>query len=142
MNDKHITGMRVDLRHPPSGETDWGRVRAMTDDEALRDAEEDPDCPPMEMDQQGSFRTVVQPQWLRRRLGMSQQTFADTFGFSVRSLRAWEQGRSQPGRAIRAYLRVIAVNPEAVMKALTREKPVETLTHDNTVPANALSATG
>jgi putative transcriptional regulator len=37
------------------------------------------------------------------------------------TLRDWEQGRSQPDQPVRAYLAVIARDPEHVRKALQRE---------------------
>lgn len=122
MKDENITRVRFDQLHTLKDETDVKRLREMTDEEVLQAALDDPDAQPLEVRKPGDLKPIVRPQWTRRRLGMSQQEFADIFGFSVRSLQEWEQGRSQPGKTIRAYLRVIAVDPEAVMKALKREK--------------------
>ena len=36
---------------------------------------------------------------LRRRLGLTQESFAARFGFSLGTLRNWERGRRRPGRA-------------------------------------------
>jgi len=55
---------------------------------------------------------------LRERLGLSQSDFAALFGFSVRSLQDWEQGRRRPEVPIRAYLAVIQRDPQAVIRAL------------------------
>lgn len=55
---------------------------------------------------------------IRDRLGMTQQQFATSFGFSVNTVRHWEQGRRVPEGPTRAYLTVIAREPEAVQKAL------------------------
>ncbi|WP_303980658.1 DNA-binding transcriptional regulator [Dongia mobilis] len=55
---------------------------------------------------------------LRERLGMSQSEFALRFGFSVGTLRQWEQGRRYPDGAARVLLTVIDRNPEAVTRAL------------------------
>lgn len=55
---------------------------------------------------------------LRRRLGLSQATFARAFGLHVTAIHAWEQGRRQPDRAARVLLAVIAKEPQAVMRAL------------------------
>ncbi len=38
---------------------------------------------------------------LRKRLGLSRQRFADRFGFNVRAVQDWEQGRRVPDRAAR-----------------------------------------
>jgi putative transcriptional regulator len=55
---------------------------------------------------------------IRRKLGMTQQVFAARFGFSINTLRHWEQGKRQPEGPTRAYLLVIARAPHAVQKAL------------------------
>ena len=55
---------------------------------------------------------------IRTRLGMTQEAFAACFGFSVNTLRHWEQGKRQPEGPTRAYLLVIDRVPEAVQKAL------------------------
>jgi putative transcriptional regulator len=55
---------------------------------------------------------------IRGRLGLTQQEFAVRFGFSVNTLRHWEQGRRVPEGPTRAYLLVIDREPEAVQKAL------------------------
>ena len=55
---------------------------------------------------------------IRGRLGMTQQEFAKRFGFSVNTVRHWEQGRRVPEGPTRAYLMVIDREPQAVQKAL------------------------
>jgi putative transcriptional regulator len=55
---------------------------------------------------------------IRAKLGMTQEEFAERFGFCVNSLRHWEQGLCQPEGPARAYLLVIDRAPEAVQKAL------------------------
>ena len=55
---------------------------------------------------------------IRGRLGLTQQQFAVRFGFSVNTLRHWEQGRRVPEGPTRAYLLVIDREPKAVEKAL------------------------
>jgi putative transcriptional regulator len=55
---------------------------------------------------------------IRAKLGMTQQEFAASFGFSVNTLRHWEQDQRQPEGPTRAYLRVIERAPRAVQKAL------------------------
>src|SRR6516162_10063543 len=55
---------------------------------------------------------------LREKMGLSQSDFAALFGFNVRSLQDWEQGRRRPEIPIRAYLAVIQRDPEAVIRAL------------------------
>ncbi len=55
---------------------------------------------------------------IRRKLGMTQEEFSGKFGFSVNTLRHWEQGKRRPEGATRAYLLVIARAPRTVQKAL------------------------
>ena len=55
---------------------------------------------------------------IRTGLDMTQQEFAGRFGFSVNTLRHWEQGSRQPEGPTRAYLLVIERAPKAVQKAL------------------------
>ena len=55
---------------------------------------------------------------IRDGLGLTQEEFAGRFGFSVNTLRHWEQGKRQPEGATRAYLLVIERAPKAVEKAL------------------------
>ena len=58
---------------------------------------------------------------LRERLGMSQPEFALKFGFSLGTLRQWEQGRRAPEGPARVLLTVISHSPEAVKKALEKQ---------------------
>jgi putative transcriptional regulator len=55
---------------------------------------------------------------IRAKLEMTQEEFAGRFGFSINTLRHWEQGRRVPEGPTRAYLIVIERNPKAVQKAL------------------------
>ena len=55
---------------------------------------------------------------IRMKLGLTQEEFAGQFGFSVNTLRHWEQGKRQPEGPTRAYLLVIDRAPKAVQKAL------------------------
>ena len=55
---------------------------------------------------------------VRERLGLSQKEFAMRFGFSLGTIRHWEQGQRFPVGAARAFLTVIARDAEAVERAL------------------------
>lgn len=55
---------------------------------------------------------------VRRARGMTQQAFADTFGFTIGALRDWEQGRKLPERSSRILLEVIRSAPETVARAV------------------------
>jgi len=51
---------------------------------------------------------------LREQYGLSQTEFANVFGFSVKTLRNWEQGRRKPQGSARILLQVISKNPKVV----------------------------
>lgn len=55
---------------------------------------------------------------IRTRLGMSRREFAARFGFSVRTIEAWENHQRAPEASARAFLRVIDREPDAVERAL------------------------
>jgi putative transcriptional regulator len=71
----------------------------------------------------GSYRVHVPEhidvKALRRRLGLTQEEFAMRFNLSIARVRDWEQGRSEPDGAVRAYLKVIEREPKAVARALS-----------------------
>lgn len=55
---------------------------------------------------------------IREKIALSQGEFAKLFGLSKRTLEHWEHGRRVPSGAARAFLTVIAREPEAVRRAL------------------------
>lgn len=55
---------------------------------------------------------------LRKRLGMTQEQFAMQFGFSIGTVRHWEQGCRYPLGSARALLKVIEHSPDTVKAAL------------------------
>ncbi len=57
---------------------------------------------------------------IRGRLGLSQEQFAARFGFSVETIRNYEQGHRQPSGPAGVLLRVIANEPDAVIRALAK----------------------
>jgi putative transcriptional regulator len=57
---------------------------------------------------------------IRRRLGLSQEAFAQTYGFALSAVRDWEQGRRKPERSARILLKIVEKEPEAVTRALWR----------------------
>ena len=44
---------------------------------------------------------------IRTRLGLSQETFAQTYGFTLSAVRDWEQGRRRPERSARILLKIV-----------------------------------
>jgi putative transcriptional regulator len=55
---------------------------------------------------------------IRQQVKMSQSEFAHAFGVSKRTLEHWEHGQRVPTGAARAFLTVIAREPDAVRRAL------------------------
>jgi putative transcriptional regulator len=57
---------------------------------------------------------------IRAKLRLSQEAFAETYGFAVSAVRDWEQGRRHPERSARILLKIVQKEPEAVTRALAR----------------------
>ena len=94
-------------------------LRSMTPEEIEAAANSDPDNRPLSPADLGRMTRTPQVKVIRRALGISQEDFAARFQIPIGTLRDWEQGRVAPDQAARAYLTVIARDPEAVRKALT-----------------------
>jgi DNA-binding XRE family transcriptional regulator len=60
----------------------------------------------------------VDVQEIRHRLGLSQTEFADAYGFSVHTLRKWEQWVRRPEKPTRLLLLMIRDMPEVVHRYL------------------------
>jgi putative transcriptional regulator len=78
----------------------------------------DPDARPFTREELARVRRVPRAKTLRRALGLTQEEFAARFRIPIGTLRDWEQGRSEPDQPARAYLTVIARDPEGVRRAL------------------------
>jgi putative transcriptional regulator len=99
---------------------DWSAADALTEAERHAAAMADPDCKPIRQEDLARMPRVPQVSIIRRALKLSQDDFAARFHIPVGTLRDWEQGRKEPDAAARAYLRVIAREPETVRRALTQ----------------------
>jgi len=110
---------------PIKTNTDWAAVAALTDGQVHAAALSDPDAQPLppgsdeEMAKLGLIR-IPNVKKLRDRLGLTQEAFAAAYRIPVGTLRDWEQGRKLPDAPARAYLTVIARNPEAVAALLSQ----------------------
>jgi putative transcriptional regulator len=102
----------------PPDRTDWERVRAMTDEEAMAAALSDPDAQPLTAEQLARMRPVPRVKSLRQRLGMTQVEFAAAFHLPLTTLRDWEQHRSVPDAPARALLLAIERDPKAMRRLL------------------------
>jgi putative transcriptional regulator len=90
----------------------------MTEAQRHAAALSDPDAQPIRPDNVRRMKRTPQVKVIRRALGLSQEEFAARFHIPLGTLRDWEQSRKEPDAAARAYLTVIARNPEAVSDAL------------------------
>ena len=93
-------------------------IRAMTDEEVEAAALSDPDNPPLTEERMKRLKRVPRVRTLRRALRLSQEEFAARYHIPLETVRDWEQGRTEPDQPARAYLKVIAVDPEGVRRAL------------------------
>jgi putative transcriptional regulator len=97
---------------------DWKRFDEMAEAQRHAAALSDPDAQPITPDNVRRMKRTPQVKVIRRALGLSQEEFAERFHIPLGTLRDWEQSRKEPDAAARAYLTVIARNPEAVSDAL------------------------
>jgi putative transcriptional regulator len=121
------TGL-ISVEHNPGDppiktNTDWAAVAALTDEQIHAAALSDPDAQPLplgtdeEMAKLGLIR-IPNVKQLRERLGLTQEAFATTYRIPIGTLRDWEQARKFPDATARAYLTIIARNPEVVASLL------------------------
>jgi putative transcriptional regulator len=102
----------------PPDDTDWAALRRMTEEEINAAALTDPDNLPLTPEREKRLKRVPQVKVMRRALRLTQEEFAARFRIPLGTLRDWEQGKTEPDQAARAYLTVIARNPKAVLEAL------------------------
>lgn len=95
----------------------------MTEEEIHSAALSDPDAQPIplgtdeELAKLGLIH-IPNVKKLRERLRLTQEAFAAVYRIPVGTLRDWEQARKRPDAPARAFLTVIARNPEAVANLL------------------------
>ena len=95
-------------------------MRPMTEAEIEAAAAADPDARPMTPEELRTARRVPRVKTLRRALSLTQPEFASRYRIPLGTLRDWEQGRIGPDQPARAYLTVIAHDPEWVRQAFRR----------------------
>jgi putative transcriptional regulator len=101
-------------------------MRPMGEAELAAAAARDPDARPFTPEELAKAKRIPRAKTLRRALGLTQEEFAARYRIPLGTLRDWEQGRSEPDQTARAYLTVIAHNPEGVRRAL-EAKPGQTM---------------
>ena len=85
-----------------------------SEEDIERAARDDSENPPLTKGRLAKLTRVPRIKTLRRALSLTQQEFAARYRIPVGTLRDWEQGRSEPDQPARAYLLVIARDPEGV----------------------------
>ena len=104
----------AELKGLPVGDTDWARIDAMTDEEAEANALADPDSQPGP----GGWGPAAPTHVIRMKLGLTREEFAARYHIPLATIEDWESHRSEPDDAARAYLKVIAKQPDMVAQAL------------------------
>jgi putative transcriptional regulator len=113
--DGSVVEVRADGSERPLPNTP---MRPVAPEEIEEAARADPDARPMIPEELAKARRVPRIKTLRRALGLTQEEFAARYRIPLGTLRDWEQGRSEPDQPARAYLTVIAHDPEGVRRAL------------------------
>ncbi len=115
-------------RTPDPGEpshTDWTGFDSTSAAERHKAALADPDAQPITPASLERMRRTAQAKVIRRALGLTQEEFSARYLIPLGTLRDWEQGRTEPDQPARAYLRVIARDPDGVSRALQdRPEPI------------------
>lgn len=81
---------------------------------------DDDDDMPLTADDMARMKQSPRARVIRRALGLSQEEFASRYGIPLATMRDWERGRSQPDQTARAYLEVIAAEPDTTARAHAR----------------------
>jgi putative transcriptional regulator len=103
---------------PFESKSDWEAFDALTEEEITVATLSDPDGVLLSDEQLAQAGELPSAKTIRQKLQMTQEQFSTEFGIPLGTLRDWEQGVSAPDTAARSYLRVIARDPQAVLKAL------------------------
>jgi putative transcriptional regulator len=111
----HVNDGNITMK---TGKHDWRRFDALSDAEVHEAALKDPDAQPLTDAALARMKPVARARTLRRALGLTQEEFATRYRIPIGTLRDWEQGRAEPDQPARAYLTVIAHDPEGVRRAL------------------------
>jgi len=94
----------------------------MTEAQVKAATSADPDARPMTPEELRKARRVPRVKTLRRALGLTQGQFSLRYQIPIGTLRDWEQGRTEPDHPARAYLRVIAREPDRVHRILKESR--------------------
>ena len=102
-----------------SKKTTFGKTpRPMTSEAIEPAAQADRDARPLTPDDLKRMKRTPQPKIIRRALELTQEEFAARYHIPLGTLRDWEQGRAEPDQPTRAYLTLIARDPDHVNRIL------------------------
>ncbi len=93
-------------------------ARPMTAEAIERAALADRDAQPLTGTDLRRMRRTPQAKIIRRALELTQEEFASRYHIPLGTLRDWEQGRAEPDQPTRAYLTLIARDPDHVNRTL------------------------
>lgn len=93
-------------------------LRPMTAEAVERAARADRDAQPLTQSDLKRMKRTPPAKIIRRALELTQEEFAVRYHIPLGTLRDWEQGRAEPDRPTRAYLTLIARDPEHVNRTL------------------------
>jgi putative transcriptional regulator len=98
------------------GGMDWAAFDALTPDEVMAAALSDPDAQPWPEGK--PMRRIARAKFVRFKLRMTEQEFADRYHIPLATLKAWERHEAIPDAVALAYLGAIEADPEGVAKAV------------------------
>jgi putative transcriptional regulator len=117
----------LNIETNPSSTASPSRIPGPTIDLVLEaSAREDRDAPSLTESFIKRTKDAPQVRIIRRALKLTQEEFATRYHIPLGTLRDWEQGRSEPDQATRAYLLLISRDPDHVNRVLN-QPPVEPL---------------
>jgi putative transcriptional regulator len=89
----------------------------MTEQQVEKAARSDPDARPLSSADLSKLKRTPRAKVIRRALSLTQEEFSRRYGIPIGTLRDWEQGRTEPDTSARAYLELIAHDPEGARQA-------------------------
>jgi putative transcriptional regulator len=92
--------------------------RPMSAEAIERAARADRDAQPLTEADLRRMKRTPQARIIRRALELTQEEFAARYHIPLGTLRDWEQGRAEPDQPTRAYLTLIARDPDHVNRML------------------------
>jgi putative transcriptional regulator len=92
----------------------------MTPEAIEQAARADRDAQPLSEADLKRMKRTPQARIIRRALELTQEDFAVRYHIPLGTLRDWEQGRAEPDRPTRAYLTLIARDPDHVNRILNQ----------------------